>query len=206
MGVHSTAQERIRVSPNGRLRLRIKNVSLRGAQEVWSDRKSHRIEDDLNAFVASVVIAAERQRLDKIEAELRRQEAIKAEHRQKAIQLQYDADDVLKTDLKHRLDRWHAGRELNGFADAVEAAIKADGTPIAPDSPIDRWLAWARHRAGRLEKRALDVLTLKKDEHAWKLREKFGWHHKVTTADALQLLFSTVEELVAEAEGPEASD
>jgi hypothetical protein len=61
--------------PTGRLRLRIKNVGLRGAPEVWGDRRGPHVEEHLSEFVASVIVAAERQRLDRVEAECRRQEA-----------------------------------------------------------------------------------------------------------------------------------
>jgi len=55
--------------PTGRLHLRIVNVHLLGAIQVWSDKKNDRVEDHLGEFVASVAVAGERQRLDRLEAE-----------------------------------------------------------------------------------------------------------------------------------------
>lgn len=77
--------------PTGRLRLRIKNVSLRGAPEVWGDRRGRMVESHVGEFLASVLLAAERQRLDRIEADERRLEALRQERRRQAIELHNDA-------------------------------------------------------------------------------------------------------------------
>lgn len=182
--------------PTGRLRLRIKNVSLRGAPEVWSDRRGGRIESHLSEFVASVLVAAERQRLDRIEAEERRLEALRQERRRQAIELHNDADDVLEKDLASRLKDWRQAREIEGFASAVRERATE---PIDPDSLVGRWLKWAGVVIAYFDRKAIDKMEqLREGYNGYKLRSRLGWQHDLTTTDALDVFFIPIEDLVKE--------
>jgi hypothetical protein len=185
--------------PTGRLRLRIKNVSLRGAPEVWSDRRGARVESHLSEFVASVLVAAERQRLDRIEAAERRLEALRQERRRQAIELHNDADDVLEKDLAGRLKDWRQARDIEAFASAVRERATAAGESVEPDSFVGRWLEWAGLVVEYLDGNAIDRLAeLRRGYEGYKLRSRFGWQHELTTADALDVFFIPIEDLVKE--------
>ena len=187
--------------PTGRLRLRIKNVSLRGAPEVWSDRKGVRIESYLSEFVASVLVAAERQRLDRIEAEERRLEASRQGRRRQAIELHNDGDEVLEKDLASRLKDWRQARDIEAFASAVREWTTAAGDPVDSASLVGRWLEWARIVVEYLDRNAIDRLgRLREGSNGYKLRSRFGWQHELTTADALDVFFIPIEDLEKELE------
>jgi hypothetical protein len=187
--------------PTGRLRLRIKNVSLRGAPEVWGDRRGARIESHLSEFVASVLVAAERQRLDRIEAEERRLEALREERRRQAIELHNDAHDVLEKDLAGRLKDWRQAREIEVFASAVRDRASAAGDAVDPASLVGTWLEWARIVVEYLNRNAIDRLgQLREGSNGYKLRSRFGWQHELTTADALDVFFIPIEDLEKELE------
>ena len=151
----------------GRLHLRITNVRLRGAPEMWSDRKSKKVEDHLNEFVASVAVAAERQRLDRIEAERQRQAAIAQARRHRAIELHNEADEVLENDLKGRLADWRSAREVESFAAAMRQRATAAGVLVEPESTLARWLDWANCTIEFLDKKAMrEIGKLRRPEGA----------------------------------------
>jgi hypothetical protein len=187
--------------PTGRLTLRIKNAALRGAPEMWSDRKGKKVEDYVNDFVASISVAAERQRLDRIEAEKRRQEAVARAQREKAIALQNDAYDVLEADVKGRLADWRFAKDIDAFAAAVRARAKAEKESVEPESPNGRWLEWARFMVEILEFKTIgNLFELRNHEGGYKLRERFGWGRAVTTMDALTILLTSIDDLVEQEE------
>lgn len=184
--------------PTGKLHLRIVNVSLLGARQVWSDRKGDGVEDHLSDFVASVAVAGERQRLDRIEAEKRRQDAIARARRERAIELHNNAYEVLEADARERLTDWRFARDIRGLADAVRARALAGGNPIEPESPIGLWIEWSQLVVEYYDKRATAVDALRKADTAYRLAYRFGWSHKVTMDDALGLFFKPIDDLVRE--------
>ena len=166
---------------------------------MWSDRRGGQIESHLSEFVASVLVAAERQRLDRIEAEERRLEALRQERRRQAIELHNDADDVLEKDLASRLKDWRQAREIEGFASAVRERATKAGEPVDPDSLVGRWLKWAGIVIAYFDRKAIDKMEqLREGYSGYKLRSRFGWQHDLTTADALDVFFIPIEDLVKE--------
>jgi hypothetical protein len=187
--------------PTGRLRLRIKNVHLGGAPETWSDRKGHGLESQLGEFLASVVVAAERQRLDRIEAERRRQEAIKDERRRRAIALHNDAYDALEEDVESRLKDWRHAREMEAFAQAVRARTLKAGRSLESESLAGRWLGWLERVVAYLDREATDEQQdLCAQRAGYELHSRFDWGHKLTLADALQVFDTPIDDLVRELE------
>jgi hypothetical protein len=187
--------------PTGRLRLRIKNVGLRGATEVWSDRRSMRIESHLSEFVASVIVAGERQRLDRIEAEERRLQELRDERERQAIELHNDADGVLEKDLEGRLKDWRRARQIQAFASAVRGNAESQHQSGEMDPTVRRWLEWADRVVRYYDCNAIEGLTkLRRGYEGYKLRSRFGWSHELTTADALDVFFMPIEDLINEIE------
>ena len=153
--------------------------------------------------MASVVVAAERQRLDRIEAERERQEEIQRERENRAIEIQNDAHDVLKEDMEQRLKDWRYGRDVEAFAAAVRERAIGDACRIEPDSLIGRWLDWAASVIAHYDGEALgdqSHLRTHSYTHGYKLGSRFDWDHKLTTNDALVTFLRPTEEIVRELE------
>lgn len=185
--------------PTGRLRLRIKNVSLRGAPEMWGDRRGVLVESHLGEFVASVMVAAERQRLDRIEAEERRQAELRAARRREAIEIHNDADEVLEKDLEGRMKDWKRARHIEAFASAVRERVKSAGRTIEAESTVGKWLKWTGVVVEYYDREAIDQLTKLRREHGgYKLRSRFDWSHELAMDDALDTFFMPIEDLVKE--------
>jgi hypothetical protein len=194
-------------TPTGRLRLRIRNISLRGATEVWADRRGPSLEQHLGEFVASVIVAAERQRLDRVESERQRQEAVRREREDRAVEIHNDAHEVLTEDMEHRLKHWRYARDLEAFAAALRARATADDAKVDSDTLVGRWLDWAAAVVAHYDGKALDHLShLRSQSHGYKLRSRFGWDHKLTMNDALEAFLRPIDEIVQELEAHDRSE
>lgn len=185
--------------PTGQLHLFIRNVSLPGAAVNWGDHKAAKVESSLNEFVASIVVAAEVQRLGRIQAEKERLEAISLAKRRRAIERINAADETLSSDAKIRLLEWRHARDIQGFADAVAANAAKAASPSAPDSQVTRWLEWARREVAYLDRCALrDFDKLRGDRKEFRRSGTFAWDDRPTVSEALEVALATVEALMSE--------
>jgi hypothetical protein len=193
--------------PTGRLQLRIKNVPLRGATQSWCDRRSKRVEDHLDEFVATVVAAAERQRLDRIEAEKRRQEQLAEEREQRAIKLEDDAYKILEKDLKTRLVDWRRAREVGAFSRSVRKRAIAAGAKVDAESTVGLWLEWADGVVDELEEKAVGNMQALSNPDAYhQLGEQFLDADEITMADVLGIFFTPIEDLIQQELDAEARE
>lgn len=148
--------------PNGKLTLAILDFHHHGARLSWSDGKIQRLEDCLNEFVAGLIMAAERMRLARLEAQERERSCQEEKRRREEAEQRRQLEERLVYDLDSRLGDWFRAREIRHFVEAVEADAQASGRDVDPGSELGQWLTWARQRADTLESHAVrTVLNLR---------------------------------------------
>ena len=143
---------RVRYVPTGEFELKITGEH-GNAVSSWTDGKLRRIEDHLNEFIVSMLVAVEKRRSSREhgkheeaarlqrEQESREQERLKRIERARAEQFEALAG------------RWQKAELLRAYVEAVrEEAIRRFGQ-VEPESGLARWLEWAANYI-----RALDPL------------------------------------------------
>jgi hypothetical protein len=111
-----------------------------GCRKRWAEGKTQRVEAMLPQCVAGMMLVARTVRIwsDGIK---KRQEEWKQREREQAEFVR----------LTGELDRWIAGwnkaRQIREFVAAVESDCLAKGVPTSTDSPNEKRIAWALHRA-----------------------------------------------------------
>jgi hypothetical protein len=118
----------------------------------WKDGKIQRIESCLDQIVATVPLAGEflkRERLRRAEEERRRKELEELRYRMDAIQRkENEAVEVL---LNHSKNHRRA-TELRDFIESARSLYFRDhGRSPEENSPADLWLRWAEHHAEDLD-------------------------------------------------------
>lgn len=158
--------DRYEYVPTGRLTLRIDEQYLQCSRKSWSDGKTQRVEDCLNAFFVGLVSAAEALRLRHEEA-VRREAEWKEAERIRQEQARRQAEEAARVkQLEAATAHWSSAKTISAFVDAVEAeAIKRNAGSTIP-AELAEWLAWARAYVQRLDPLSaseIDVDLLKSD-------------------------------------------
>lgn len=188
--------------PTGRLSLSIKNVTLPGAPERWDDSKDEKIEDFLNEFVASVVVAAEVQRLNVIRAEEERQARIRQERRNAAIGKINGAHAALLKDARSRVREWRLAKDLAALAKEVEERVAKAEVESATKDVAVKWADWAGKMARYLEDQTCaDFGHLRSEETSAGDPWKYGSFYAREVSDAIHVAMSTVDEVLKEEVG-----
>jgi hypothetical protein len=144
--------------PSGRLTLGILNLHDSGARLSWSDGRVQRLEKCLNDFIAALVMAAERMRLQQLEHEQHERA------RQEELRVRVEAEqrrqleERLVYDLGSRLTDWTEARDIRMFVAAVEEDARRRTSEINPASELGQWIAWSRRRADTLEAAAIRTI------------------------------------------------
>ncbi|MCC6207515.1 MAG: hypothetical protein IT488_05125 [Gammaproteobacteria bacterium] len=135
----------------GRLALKIRNVSLRGARLTWADGKRQRVEDCLNDFVIGLINAAVRKRADRLERERREREwAEERRRREERARLIREEKERLQQ-LEMDAESWRKSQAIRAYLNAVQQeAIRKHGE-VPAGSELERWLIWAVQQADRLD-------------------------------------------------------
>lgn len=187
--------------PTGRLSLVIKNVALPGAPERWDDSKNERLEDFLNEFVASVVVAAEVQRLNAVRAEEERQARIRQERRNAAIGKINGAHAALLKDARSRVKEWRLAKDLAVLAKEVEERAAKSEPDSGAKEVAAKWADWAAKMARYLEdKTCVDFKDLRSKETLADDRWTYGSFYAREVSEALHVAMSTVDEVLKEEE------
>jgi hypothetical protein len=147
-------------TPTGKLSLSITAGRGNGAsfaRSTWSDSDKTRLEDRLGKVLSSLADRArreqeyeqelERQREARRQEELKRQEA---ERQRAERRKQFKAEKARLNQLLDQAENLRKSRLLRELIDAVRQKHSATG-PIAPDSEIGTWIAWATLQAERLD-------------------------------------------------------
>ena len=145
--------------PRGTLSLVLRDVQTTvPTRSRWGDGKSQRVENCLNAFVSTLVLAAERLRLDEEERERRHQEYLAAERRREEAARQREHQAALAYDLTNRTEDWITGQNILAFVKAVEQDAQARLGGVEPGSELAAWLAWAKQRGTVIVREAVQTV------------------------------------------------
>jgi hypothetical protein len=140
--------------PNGNLRLTITNSPEYCGRFEWRDTKTRPLEAQLASFIGGTVVTAEAMRRRRAEEERARAEAQRAKDEQR----QREQEKRLVKDLKLRIALWHEADATLQLAAAVEADVAKLGAGSDVPSRL-QWVRWARERAARQRRIALEVPT-----------------------------------------------
>lgn len=144
--------------PSGKLTLGIVNLQVSGVRLSWSDGKVQCLENCLNHFIAALVMAADRMRLEQLEHEQRERARQEEERRRAEAEQRRQFEERLVYDLGSRLTDWIEARTIREFVAAVEADARQSSQEIDPSSDLGQWLAWAYRRADTLERAAIRTI------------------------------------------------
>jgi hypothetical protein len=147
--------------PTGRLEFRIFESEPKGARRCWSDCTRYKLEEKLGEILERIFITADgktKVRLAWEEARRRREEEWKRqeeqERQQERIRKRAERKRQIEQDNRDRLEAsaqaWIEAKGLRRFIRECEEVFRKDKkTP--PGDWQNRWLAWAREHANRLD-------------------------------------------------------
>jgi hypothetical protein len=143
--------------PNGKLAMKL-HRQLRGiARQTWADGKRQRLEDCLGSFITTIIQGSERERLYKLDQErIQREHEEEQRRREEAARLRA-IEQAKIADLNQRVGDWDRASRIYGFLEECEAATRARGADLSPQSDLSKWIRWARDFASQLREAALEV-------------------------------------------------
>lgn len=135
-------QDKYLYTPTGCLRLRIVDSYL-GFRASWSDGKRQRLEDRLDDFAKALVLAVNKRRVDRVEAERRHREWEEEERRRREAGKAWELEAKQRKALDLLEEGWRKGQRIRAFVAAVERDAAEGKDPIDPESELARWIEWA---------------------------------------------------------------
>lgn len=132
--------------PSGKLTFQIEDYSWNGKQHTWSDGKTQRLEDCINAIVKRVVSIAEEKKARELERQREREEAQRRWERQQRLQELQEAEQEKIDAFVHQSEQWHKSHKLKAYLQAVEAQYEG----ISPTPEQQAWLKWAKDYADHI--------------------------------------------------------
>ena len=149
-GYTYTPRPRYTHEPNGKLALKL-HRQLRGiSRQTWAHGKRQQVENCLGAFIVTLIEGAERERLYQCEQERLQREREEAQRRREEEARLRAIEQAKIEDLNCRIAKWGRSLRIQSFLDEYEAAARARGDDISPESELSRWLQWARGYASDL--------------------------------------------------------
>ena len=147
---------KIQVLPTGKLMIRITEDHPYGIRRRWSDRKAIPVEEQIPAFVESVLILGERRQKEE-EEWARRKAQWDEEARIRRAEAERNATEaILVHDLHSRAEDWRKGQEIKAFLEAFEARRSGERGELQPGTELAGWVAWAYQHAASLQDGALE--------------------------------------------------
>lgn len=137
--------------PNGKLTLRIHSQHAYGSRLSWTDGNVQRVEHCLNQFIATLISAAERERLAQLAAEENARREAEERRRREAEEQRQQNEARLVYDLNSRVSDWVQARTIRQFVAAVRAEREQASADTNPQSELGQWIGWALHYADALE-------------------------------------------------------
>lgn len=136
--------------PTGKLAIQVEKYVSGSFQQTWTDGKEQQLEQRLNGIVESVFVAAEEEKVRRLERERRELEWKATEKQREEARRREALERALVQDLEKRVGAWQTSARLRAFAAAVEERVLLDG-----DEPevqrLGLWLTWVRTYADRLD-------------------------------------------------------
>jgi hypothetical protein len=148
--------------PTGRLVIRILDDHRYGVRRRWTDRKSTPLENQVPAFVESVLLLGERRKQEEEELARRRAQWDEEARIRRCERDRDEMEAVMVHDLHDRAKDWLTGQEIKAFLEAFASNYSRKGEIIRPDSELAAWVAWAHLHAESMQRNAFEDLTFRR--------------------------------------------
>lgn len=117
----------------------------------WQDRDNRKLEDRLNEIVASLIIATDWIRADRLEKEeWKRQYEIECKKREE-IERQRREEQLRAQQFDEDSKQWRRYERHRRYTERVRAAAVSRGVPVDDSSGVGRWILWAERRLAELD-------------------------------------------------------
>lgn len=122
-----------------------------GEQSNWSEGKRWKLEDRISATIEGMESAARALKVQRLAFEERQREnqdrsRREAEEAERERELDQRVDQLLG-----HVATWRQSNEIRAFIEDVRRVANGTGHPIAPDSELGQWLAWAEQYAADID-------------------------------------------------------
>jgi hypothetical protein len=112
-------------------------------QRNWTDGKTQRVENSLNAFICGMIRWAAVDQERHLRDEREKAEKEKQQRKQEEIARHKAMEGAKKENLRSDAIAWERANRIRRY---IEAVIEKDG-PIHPGTELDRWVTWAKSEA-----------------------------------------------------------
>lgn len=136
--------------PTGILALDIDRYAAGSYQKTWTDGKTQQLEERLDGFVASLIVAAEEEKARRVERERWHEEWEAGQRAREEARRREEAERRRIGEVEKRLEEWEKCGRLREFAAAVETRANLDGDE-RERLRLENWLAWVNRYADRLD-------------------------------------------------------
>jgi hypothetical protein len=141
----------VRYEPNGQLDLRILNCDGLGVRKTWSDSKRQTVEQGLGAFVASIEVAAEAAKQQRLEREERHREWEEKRRLEEEARNRAREEAEREKQFEEKLDCWRLARDAREYVREARALVADANGTVEEGSPLDQSLKWAEAYADRVD-------------------------------------------------------
>jgi hypothetical protein len=122
-----------------------------GVRKTWRDGKARRLEDLLPDILKGILVIAEVLGTRRVAREREEQARKDAEARQAELERQRREEAARRQALEDHVNRWVMSKNLRAYLQAMEQEATRRNVAFSPDTPLGRWLTWAREHADCLD-------------------------------------------------------
>lgn len=102
-------------------------------------------------ILKGIAVTAEVLRTRRLDSERQARERQATLERQAELERLRREEEARRQDLEQQVARWVKSQNLRAYLKALEQEATRREIAVAPDSPLGRWIAWAREHADRLD-------------------------------------------------------
>ncbi len=136
--------------PNGNLVLRIKDTPY-GVRSEWKDGERKKLEACLDSFINGLILAAEKQKANRLKREQEKREWEENERRGEEEQKIRQQEQALIDMLEKEAMGWHKSKIIRSYIEAATTAHIQKNGKVESGSEFDKWKTWAGQQADRLD-------------------------------------------------------
>jgi len=136
--------------PTGILALNIDRYARGSYQKTWTDGKTQQLEERLNGFVASLIVAAEEEKALSVERERWHREWEVGQRAREEARRREEEERRRIDEVDKRLEAWEKCVRLCEFSAAIVARANVDGNE-RERLRLENWLAWVDRYVDRID-------------------------------------------------------
>lgn len=136
--------------PNGNLVLRIKDAPYDIRSE-WKDGERKKLEEYIDYFVKGLILAAEKQKANRLERDKEKREWEAKERKEEEKQRIRQQEQALLNKLEREAMGWHKSQIIRSYIEAATVAHIQKNGKVEPGDEFDKWRTWANQQADCLD-------------------------------------------------------